>query len=144
MNTDAFPLNYNGRVYNTFAAFCRGEGLPYSRTHARMKAGRPMHEWFVDRPLGRRNSALDTGDYPSVKAMADACGVSYGTVMFLGDLLQNAKKAIGYDGFDDADQIAETGLDKQALVRIRATGPDHGALRDGKAARPRRRRSSWD
>ena len=33
------------------------------------------------------------------------CGVSYGTVMFLGDLLQNAKKAIGYDGFDDADQI---------------------------------------
>ena len=33
------------------------------------------------------------------------CGVSYGKVMFLGDLIQNAKKAIGSDGFDEADQI---------------------------------------
>lgn len=33
------------------------------------------------------------------------CGVSYGTVLFLGDLLKNAKKSIGHDGFDEADQI---------------------------------------
>ena len=33
------------------------------------------------------------------------CGVSYGAAKFLGDLIGNAKRAVGYDGFDEADQI---------------------------------------
>ena len=35
-----FPFIYNGREYKNLSAFCRGEGLPYSRTAARIRAGR--------------------------------------------------------------------------------------------------------
>ena len=72
-----FPLECKGVVYKTLSAFCRANSLPYGRTRARMVSGRPVEEWFTDRALGRHMDGIDLGGYPSVKAMAEACRVSY-------------------------------------------------------------------
>ena len=72
-----FPLEYKGVIYKTLSAFCRANRVPYGRTRSRMVSGRPVEEWFTDRALGRHMDGIDLGGYPSVKAMADACRVSY-------------------------------------------------------------------
>ena len=73
-----FPFIYNGREYKNLSAFCRGEGLPYSRTFARLRAGRPLRDLFLDGHLGTPRKAVDMDGHPSIAAMAKAAGVSYG------------------------------------------------------------------
>lgn len=73
-----FPFTYNGREYKNLSAFCRGEGLPYSRTAARLRAGRPLRDLFVKGHLGAVRTGIDLDGHPSIQAMAKAAGVSYG------------------------------------------------------------------
>ena len=43
---DAETLLVNGTEYRSILAFCKGEGLPYGRTMARLRAGRPLRDLF--------------------------------------------------------------------------------------------------
>ena len=72
-----FPFTYNGREYKNLSAFCRGEGLPYSRTAARLRAGRPLRDLFVKGHLGAVCPGIDMDGHPSIMAMAKAAGVTY-------------------------------------------------------------------
>ena len=74
-----FPFNYNGTEYRSLRAFCNGEGLPYGRTVARLRAGRPLRDLFYEGHLGKsvKRGGFDLGDYPSIKAMAEASGMNY-------------------------------------------------------------------
>lgn len=77
-----FPFNYNGTEYRSLLAFCKGEGLPYGRTMARLRAGRPLSDLFYEGHLGKssRRGGFDLGRHPSVQAMAEASGLKYSTV----------------------------------------------------------------
>lgn len=77
-----FPFNYNGTEYRSLRAFCKGEGLPYGRTMARLRAGRPLRDLFYEGHLGKaaKRGGFDLGDYKSVQAMADASGMKYSRV----------------------------------------------------------------
>ena len=72
-----FPFIYNGREYKNLSAFCRGEGLPYSRTAARIRAGRPLRDLFCEGHLGAARNDVGMDGHPSIMSMARAAGVTY-------------------------------------------------------------------
>lgn len=78
----SFPFIYNGTEYRSLLAFCKGEGLPYTSTAARVRAGRPLRDLFYEGHLGKaaKFGGIDLAGHPSVRAMAKASGLSYGKV----------------------------------------------------------------
>ena len=73
----SFPFIYNGKEYRSLNAFCKGEGLPYSRTAYRLRTGRPLRDILATDRLGKSRPDIDTAGHPSVKEMAKAAGLKY-------------------------------------------------------------------